>query len=294
MNLRNLSICLLLASPLSAQADLAALGQQLTKTYDAWRSAVVSKDTRQWQALTARHRQQEVKNRLLSEKRAFPAGVFQLPAPPPSLNGLRVMHVSQKGPTAKVGYYGPVNFGIGGTPTKNVLVLSFVSDRGRWAYDRADFVNLLALPEVRKELDAGNPRYFRETPECQATGVVPPMPIAVPPAKYIAKVYAFCPGREIQVQVNRISRHRFANAKEAEIVMGGARDGRNEITFTSKPLEGSTGKEALAIRVYLMSEIQGTKPIIAYEYVVKEGQPVKGFQSGHFNLDPATAAKLIR
>ena len=94
--------------------------------------------------------------------------------------------------------------------------------------------------------------------------------------------------------MNRISRHRFANAKEAEIVTGGARDGRNEITFTSKPLEGSTGKEALAIRVYLMSEIQGTKPIIAYEYVVKEGQPVKGFQSGHFNLDPATAAKLIR
>ena len=294
MKIRNLTAALTLATLAPVHAELAELGNQLTKTYSSWRTAVINKDARQWQALTAAYRQQEVKNRLLSEKRPFPAGVFNLPAPPPSLGGLRMMHVSQKGPTAKVGYYGPVNFGVGGDPTKNVLVLSFVSERGRWTYDRADFVNLAALPEVRKELDAGNPRYFRETPECQATGLVPPTPMAVPPAKYIAKVYAFCPGREVQVQVNRISRHRFANAKEAEIVVGGARDGRNEVTFTTKRLEGSTGKEAMAIRVYLMSEIEGTKPIIAYEYIVKEGQPVKGFESGAFTLDAATAAKLIR
>lgn len=294
MTTRILSAALLMAVSIPAQADLAALGGQLTKTYQAWRNAMVTKDARQWQALTADYRRREVQNRLVSEKRVFPAAVFEVPAPPPSLNGLRVMHVSQKGATAKVGYYGPVNFGVGGAPTENVLVLSFVSERGRWTYDRADFVNLAALPDVRKELSAGNPRYFKETPECQATGQIPPTAPAVPTAKYIAKAYVFCPGREVQLQVNRVSRHRFANAKEAEIILGGAKDGRNEVTFTAKPLEGSTGKEAMAIRVYLMSEIQGVKPIIAYEYLIKEGQPVKGFESGQFMLDPATAAKLVR
>ena len=35
-----------------------------------------------------------------------------------------------------------------------LIVLSFVNQGGRWLYDRADFVNLEGLPEVRKELAA--------------------------------------------------------------------------------------------------------------------------------------------
>ncbi|BCX49958.1 hypothetical protein HAHE_38660 [Haloferula helveola] len=284
------TIVLAAAMTQSAVADIAS---DLSASYGAWRQSIINKDARMWQMMTSPNRQAEVRNRLLSEKRAFPAAVFELPAPPPKLDGLKMVHVSQKGATAKASYFGKVDFGVGGDPTENLLVLSFINANGRWTYDRADFVNLAALPEVRKELAAGDLKYVKETPECQATGIVPPTPPAAPPAKYIAKVYVFCPGREVQVQVNRISRHRFANAKEAEIVIGGARDGRNEVTFTAKPLEGGTGKEAFAVRVYLMSEIPGTKPIIAYEYKAEEEQPVKGFDSSHFILDPATAAKLV-
>lgn len=287
----------ILLCPLIVLASVAnaadPLAKPLTETYQDWRQAIIAKDARQWQRLTAPHRQQEVRNRIVSEKRAFPAGVFELPAPPPSLEALRCLHVSKNGPTAKAAFFGPVDFGVGGVPPDNLLVLGFIAHQGRWTYDRADFVNLAALPDVRKELTGGILDYLRQTPECQASGQVPPVPPAVPPAKYIAKVYVFCPGREVQVQVNRVSRHRFANAKEAEIVIGGARDGRNEVAFTAKPLEGGTGKEAFAVRVYLMSEIPGTKPIIAYNYEAREDQPVKGFESGSFILDPATAAKLV-
>ncbi|MCH7225285.1 hypothetical protein [Haloferula sp. A504] len=283
---------LLLGSLASASAS--DLAPSLTSTYEAWRSAIINKNTAQWQRLTAPHRQAEVHNRLVSEKRPFPAAVFDLPAPPPSLQNLTCLHVSQKGSTAKAAYFGAIDFGVGGDPTQNLLVLSFVANQGRWNYDRAEFVNLAALPEVRKELAAGKLDYFKETPECQATGIVPPTPPRVPPAKYIAKVYVFCPGREVQVQINRVSRHKFSDDKEAELVMGGAKDGRNEVTFTAKPIRGGTGKEAMAVRVYLMSEIPGTKPIIAYEYEVQEGEPAKGFDSGHFILSPEIAAKLVR
>lgn len=286
------TVLVLACLPAKGQVD-AALAKNLSATYSAWQQAVASSDARGWQSLTAAHRQIEVRNRLLSEKKPFPAAVFRLPVPPPQLTGLKCIHVSQKGATAKAAYYGKVDFGVGGDPPNNILLLSFVAEGGRWKYDRADFVNLVALPEVRKELDKNDLSYLRETPEFQASGVVPPTPPAVAAAKYIAKVYVFCPGREVQVQVNQVSRHRFANAKEAEVVVGGAKDANNDVVFRVTPLKGGTGKEAFVVRVYLMSEIQGTKPIIAYEYKVQEGGVVKPFQKGKFIVDPATAKKLV-
>ncbi len=288
------SFLLLLTSiPAAGQDDAARLAGQLSETYKAWRQAVIRSDARQWQALTASHRKVEVRNRLVSERLPFPAAVFRLPAPPPDLDaGLKLINVSKRGATAKIAYFGKIDFGVGGAPTENILVLSFVAESGRWKYDRADFVNLTALPDVRKEVAAGDLSYVEATPEFQATGTVPPTPIPVPQAKYIAKVYVFCPGREVEAQVNGISRHRFANAKEAEVVLGGARDGRNDIFFRVKPLEGGTGKEAFTIRVYLMSEIPGTKPIKAFQYQVEEGGEVKPFGKETFDLNPETAAKL--
>jgi hypothetical protein len=283
---------LLLPSFCPAQAPAADVGKALVTTYTTWRAAIIGKDVAAWQRTTAPHRQAEIRNRLLSEKRPFPAGVFELPSPPPPLDGLKMIHLSQRGATAKAAFFGKIDFGVGGEPAENILVLSFVNS-GAWRYDRADFVNLAALPEVRKEIAAGDLKYVAETPDFQASGAVPPTPPSVPAAKYIAKVYVFCPGREVQVQVNQFSRHRFANAKEAEIVLGGAKDGANSITYTAKPLEGGTGKEALAIRVYLMSEIAGTQPIKAFEYRVDEGGALTPFGNGTFNVDPATAAKLI-
>lgn len=264
----------------------------LESSYNAWRDAMVKKDAAAWQKSTAEHRRIEVKNRIVSEKRAFPAAVFQLPAPPPSIAGLKFLEAKQNGPTAKASYFGKIDFGVGGEPSDNLLVLSFVRGGAGWLYDRADFVNLSALPAVRKELAAGDLKYLKETPEAQPSGVVPPTPIEVRGAKHIAKVYVFCPGREVQVQVNKISRHRFANAKEAEIVIGGAVDGPNEVQFSTKKLEGGTGKEALSIRVYLMSEVAGVMPIKAFEYQVKEDGAVKPFGTESFIVDAATIAKL--
>jgi hypothetical protein len=238
------------------------------------------------------HRRIEVKNRILSEKRAFPATVFNLPAPPPALIGLKFLEAKQNGPTAKASYFGKVDFGVGGEPTDNLLVLSFVRGGAGWLYDRADFVNLAALPEVRRELASGDLGYLHETPEASPSGVVPPTPIEVNTAKYIAKVYVFCPGREVRVQVNKISRHRFANAKEAEIVIGGAKDGPNEVQYAIKKLEGGTDKEALTIRVYLMSQVEGVKPIKIYEHQIAEGGKTKPFGTSNFVVDSATAAKL--
>jgi len=272
-----------------AQEDLRPA---LESSYNAWRNAVIQKDARAWERATAEHRRMEVKNRILSEKRAFPAMVFNLPAPPPSLAGLQFLESKQNRATAKASYFGKIDFGVGGTPTDNLIVLSFIRGKSGWLYDRADFVNLVALPEVRKELAKGDLRYLKETPEAQPSGVVPATPVEMKPAKIIAKVYVFCPGREVQVQVNKFSRHRFANAKEAEIIMGGALDGLNEVQFSTQKLEGGTGKEAMTIRVYLLSEVEGVKPIKIFEYQVLEGGAVLPFGTKKFVVDAAAVRAL--
>ena len=287
------TLVLAASASVSFAQDPAAVetAKALAINYSGWRTAMIKKDVAAWQRLTAPHRQAEIRNRIVSEKRQFPAFVFEVPAPPPPLEGLKMIHLSVKGATAKAAYFGKINIGVGGDPTENILVVSFANSGG-WKYDRADFVNLAGLPEVRKELAAGNLKYVNETPDFQATGIVPPTPFAVNPAKYIAQVYVFCPGREVNVQVNQVSRHRFANAKEAEIVIGGALDGPNSVSYTVKKLEGGTGKEAMTIRVYLMSEIEGTKPIKIFEYQVAEGGQVEPMGKGTFEVDKPTAAKL--
>ncbi len=280
-----------LCGVLAAQGDLRPA---LETTYHAWREAMIRRDASAWQRVTAEHRRVEVRNRLVSEKLAFPSSVFNLPAPPPSLQGLKFLDAKQNGPTAKISYFGKVDFGIGGAPSENLLVLSFVRGGGGWLYDRADFVNLSALPDVRKELAAGNLKYLKETPEAQPSGVVPIPAISVNPAKYVAKVYVFCPGREVQLQVNKVSRHRFANAKEAEVVIGGARDGPNEIQYSIKKIKGATGKEVMTIRVYLMSLMPGLKPVKIFEYQIAAGETAKPFGSGTFVVDAAAVSKISK
>lgn len=264
----------------------------LETTYHAWREAMIRRDASAWQRVTAEHRRVEVRNRLVSEKLPFPASVFNLPAPPPGLQGLKFLDAQKNGPTAKASYFGKIDFGIGGDPTDNLLVLSFVRGSGGWLYDRADFVNLTGLPEVRKELAAGDLKYLKETPEAQPSGTMPLTPISAKPAKYVAKVYVFCPGREVELQVNKISRHRFANAKEAEVVIGGALEGPNEIQYSIKNLEGATGKEVMTIRVYLMSMVPGAKPVKTFEYQMAAGEAPKPYGTGSFVVDAATVAKI--
>lgn len=282
---------MVMAATAGAQDTLKA---SLEATYGNWRNAMIRKDANAWQRVTAEHRRVEVRNRIVSEKLPFPGAIFNLPAPPPALTGLRFLEAKQNGATAKSSYFGKVDFGVGGEPTDNLLVLSFVKEGAGWLYDRADFVNLTGLPAVRTELAGGELKYLKETPEAQPSGIVPPVPVSANPAKYVAKVYVFCPGREVKVQINRISHHRFANAKEAEVVIGGASDGMNEVQYAIKPLEGGTGKEAMTIRVYLRSEAAGADPVKIFQYQIAEGEAVKPFGTERFDVTPAVAASVGR
>lgn len=264
----------------------------LENVYSAWSKSVRQRDVQTWTQTTAKNRKLTMRNRIYSERRQYPQSVFDLPTPPPLLGNLKLVRGHALGPTAALTYFGKVDFGLKGEIADNLLLLHFVNEAGQWKYDRADFINLMALPDVRKQLQQGNYSYV-EAEDFQASGKMPQMPIAVGPAKYIAKVYVFCPGREVKVKVNKISDHRFQDTRAAEVVIGGGIDGLNEVQFATKSLEGSTGKEAMCVRVYLMSYVEGTKPIKAYEYLINEGEEVKPFGSGNFSIGPETKKIIL-
>jgi hypothetical protein len=289
--MKGLILSFIFILPSISMAD-EALQANLEKTYSIWRDSLIKKDFRVWQQITAEHRQVEVKNRIISEKLPFPASVFNLPAPPPVLSGLKFLTASQKGSTAKAAYFGKIDFGVGGDPTDNLLVLSFIQSGNRYLYDKADFVNLTALPDVRTELAEGDLTYLKGVPEAQPSGVIPATSVEVQPATTIAKVYVFCPGREVEVLVNKVSRHKFINGKEAETVIGGARGGLNEVQYAIRKLDEGTGLEAMTIRVYLLSEVEGVKPIKAFEYQVAEKEATAPHGSANFDLDQALLKQL--
>lgn len=279
MNVRNFLLCIVFALSLScatAQKVDSVLKQKLEPVYKTWRSAMVSKNHQLWKSVTAKSRMITIYNRINSEKRPYPASIYKVPVAPPGITNLKAVNVNEKGNTAIATYYGKINFGVGGEPTNNLMLLHFVKEAGAWKFDKAEYVNLAALPEIRGQMLRGDFSYAAQK-DFVASGVAPTVPKIITSVGYIAKVYVFCPGREVKIDINDgRSKHRFQNDKSAETIIAGAKDGKNKISFTTKTLPGAKGNESLNIRVFLMSQIPGVKPVEVYDYSVTVDQAKAG------------------
>ena len=279
------------SAPLLARSDQ-QLVAHLKQVYTSWRTAMVRKDAKTWTRLTSNTRQINVRNRLWSERKAFPAAVFSSEVSPPSITNLRVQRVRVKGNTAKAIYFGKVDFGVGGTPTDNVFVISYVKEGAEWKYHGAEFVNLGSLPEVRQQLQGGDLKFF-DSADFHPDGIVEPAPKALRgPVKYIARTYVFCPGREVKLLVNQNSSHLFQNTKRSDVVIGGAVDGLNEMQYSIKDIPGGDPKAPITLRIYLMSQVPGTQPIKAAEYQIEDGSKPKSSGALRFNVTPEMTIKL--
>lgn len=268
--------------------------KQLRSLYEGWRASVIKKDAKTWLRYTAQHRQIDIKNRLMSERKPFPQGFLNaLPATPPSLVGLKALRVRINGPTVKAVYYGRVDFGIGGQPTNNIWTISYLKERNGWKYDGSEFINISALPDVKKQIESGDYQYVDQN-DFKPSGLTPPRPLIqlAAPVKYIAKAYVFCPGRQVDLTINGVSKHKFQHDKNAQVIIGGACDGKNEVQFEITPLEGGDPKAAMTIRVYLMSQVQGRQPVKVFEYQVENGKQPEAAGVKTFMITPEIAKKL--
>lgn len=282
----------LLVGTLLQVVSAEGLEQKFINTYALWQKAMVTKNFHIWDSVTASERKKEIKNKIYSEKFTYPDEIFASPFPPPPLDNLQLVQAKATDDMGKAVFLGPIDFGIGGELTENLLVVSYQLQESFWRYVGAEYVNLIGLPKIREDLKAGDYTYlkgddFQPSPYKRKNAIE--LSGAVP---IITKVYAYCPGREVRALVNSVSSHKFQNTKQAEVVIGGGREGSNEIQVAVSQLPGGQGDEPLCVRVYALSKVQGVLPIKVYEYLVNEGEDVKSIQTINFNIDQATLDTL--
>lgn len=266
--------------------------KEFIKTYGLWQQGMATKNYRVWDSITASNNKREVRNKIYSEKFSYPEEVFAVPFLPPAAKDLKLLQAKASGQHGKAVFFGKVDFGVGGVPTENLLVVSFLKEGGFWRFAKAEYVNLSALPDVRGAILNGDYSYikgqdFNPAPVPYKNTVKLSSPVSI-----IGKVYAYCPNREVRAKVNNVSNHLFQNTKDAEVVIGGVKPGANEIQIAIKTLPGGQNNEPLTVRVYALSQVKGVKPVKVYEYLVNEKEAVKGVQTVKFTLDQAALDQL--
>ena len=266
---------------------------EFEKTYALWQRGMVTKNIKVWDSITSSDRKRVVRNRIYSEKFSYPQEVFATPFSPPLLKDLKLLQAKSSGVWGKAVFFGKVDFGVGGAPSDNLLVVSYKNEADHWRFAGAEYINLSGLPKLRTEIARGDLSYLKQAdfqpkaPNLKNTiKLTGPVPI-------IGKVYGYCPGREISAKVNRVSNHLFQNTKEAEVIIGGLRRGMNDIDVSIKGLPGGQGDEPLTVRVYAFSKVNGVLPIKIFEYLVNEKDRAKPKQTVRFELDDATYNKLL-
>lgn len=281
-------VCLIsfAGAAMAQDAQQLKLKNDLETVYNTWRQSMIRHSFEEWQKTTSAYRQMKVRNLAVSEKRPFPASLFQSQMSPASLMSLKYVGAVVKGPTATATYFGKIDWNIGGNPTENALVIHFTHERGAWKFDQAHFFNLANLPAVKERLRAGDASILHEQDGFQPSGAIPPIDKACPLPRYIAKVFVDCPGRRVDATVNDISSHTFENISRADVVSGGVRDGLNTISIRVRPVEGSKDKGPMFVGVYIMPETEGNIPGKPFTFTLAEDKQDGLDQSFTFNVTP--------
>lgn len=242
----------ILLLPFSAQAQTAApastaqpdnsLRVTLESAYDAWRKAMDAGDLALWEEATAFSRQIETRNRIVSQKLAFPRALFEDPVASPSLGGLIPLGVLSTGDTATSTYFGKADFGDepGVAVSDNLLVLHFLREDGKWKFDNLRVVKIGDDGEILLQIRNGDFSFLRGE-EFQPAPFLPPVPQPVETPPYVAEAWIDATGHEVKITVNGHPTGTFKNVKVTELVMGGVRRGVNTVRVESRLLPGAGG-----------------------------------------------------
>ena len=245
--------------------------------YNTWRVAMMRGNEASWRNATTRSRQVKVRNLIVSQKGKFPQDIFRdQPAPPALENFVYVGALA--GPTNRTlaaTYIGSLQLGEKGKPAMNAYVLEFVHEEGKWRYDQSRFFNLSRLPQVEKRLRAGDVTVLQEQDGFHPYTTAPAVPPTCPYPQLIGKVFVDAQGRRIDMRINGISLHEFADERRADVISGGLKRGLNTISYTIRTSD-SGAKAAMAIGLFVMPETPGNKPVCVFDHIIDPGDAANG------------------
>ena len=235
------------------------LAQKLESVYASYRQALTQQDTTAWLKQTSRYRQMWLRNQVVSQGLPWPRAVLELALKPPSFGGLKAVDASEQGDTARLTYYGKIDFGIPGEAApENVLVVWFLKEGTDWKYNTIQYANLNNDPELKAKIAAGD-RAFLQQPEFKLTGTYPTVPKPCETPYHVARLQVLATGCKATVTVNGTNEETFDQAAANRIIIGGLRKGPNKVLIAAQPTAGT----------------DPTKATLSIEILIPTGNPAK-------------------
>ncbi len=237
--------------------------------YNTWRIAMIRGSEQSWRNSATRSRQAKVRNLIISQRGDFPRDFFNTQAEPPRLENFKFVGALTGcgGRTLAVTYVGKLQLGEG-QARDNAFVLELVYEDGKWKLDQTRFFDLGNLPDVRKRLLAKDIELLKEQDGFQPYSAIPRVPAACHAPALIGKIFVDCPGRDLDISINGISEHEFADERRADVISGGLRRGQNTISYTVRTNE-ALPHPSMGIGIFVMPETPGNHPVCVFDHIIE-------------------------
>jgi len=252
-------------------AQDSALRLNLDRAYQQWRSAILAQDAKAWAGSITMYRQVVTRNQIVSQRQPFPQAVFAVPLDPPDTVGLRLLESQAVGETAHLLYFGKVNLGGDSSQIpEGVLMLKFFKERGTWKFDSSKVLKLMDQPEIIAQVKAGGPLAFLDYPEFTPPGKAP----TVPPLCEVPENVAGCTlqsfGYGTRMRINGFDYPLMQDQAEKIFVIGGLKNGANDVLLTVKPTDVPAGEERLLqLDFFVLTGKAGKPPVRVFHYETK-------------------------
>jgi len=242
-------------------AEGAALRAELERTYVSWLQAMRRGDVTAFGTHTSRYRQMCLQNEVKSLNQPWPAAVFKSIIQAPDVSKLTFIDAAAVGDTARVVYFGRVDFGLDGTITpENPLIIRFLRENGVWKFDWIQYVNLGTDEPMRRDARAGG-RKWLEGPEFQLTGRYPDLPKPCRTPYQIAALSIIARSCKVTVNVNNGSHiETVENNTGGRVITGGLQKGANLITII--PVAGGTPAAPPLLSISILTRAESYRPSV--------------------------------
>ncbi len=233
----------------------AVLRAELERTYVSWLQAMRRSDMTAFATQTSRYRQMCLRNEVVSLRQPWPAAVFKSIIQAPDVSTLTCVDAAAAGNTARVVYFGRVDFALESSiMPENPLIVRFLKEGGVWKFDWIQYVNLGNDEATRREARNGG-RKWLDSPEFQLTGRYPEIPKPCREPYQIAALSIVAQSCKVTVDVNRGTHvETVENNTGGRVITGGMQKGANLLTIT--PVAAGTPERPAQLSITVLTRTE--------------------------------------
>ena len=214
------------------------LSDELQAVFRKWSQAMREGDRKLWEENTAKYRQIGIRNMIVSQKKRWPAALFDSPVSPPDVSAMQLARTMVKGVTAQLVYFGKPDFGVEEEDAEipdGLLFLMFIREKSEWKFSTSRFMGLDGAKEITAAAEKGD-YSFLDAAHFTPPGKVPPLPKLCPMPEIVGYIEIVSIGYKTQASIAERSQHAVIDNVHKALIIGGLKAGINPIFVETTPL----------------------------------------------------------